>query len=124
MKKLTVSFLIALSAGCGGGKSTAEWVEQLRSKDSAQRLHAVNALGERRKESAVVAPALVEALRDGDAFVRRDAARALGKIGPEARSATIALVAALKDKNSSVRQAAGKALKGIDPEAAAKAGVK
>ena len=123
MKKYVILCLVALSAGCGRGKSTADWIEQLQSKDAAQRLHAVKALADRGKE-AVVVPALALALRDQDAFVRRDAAHALGRIGPEARPATPALVAALKDKNLGVRQAAAKALKQIDPDAAARVKVK
>ena len=38
-----LSALVLLLSGCGG-KSTAEWVEQLRAKDSADRLHAIQAL--------------------------------------------------------------------------------
>ena len=124
MKKVIVLCLIALSTGCGRAKSTADWVDQLKSKESAQRLHAVKALGERSREAAVVTPALALALRDEDAFVRRDAAHALGKIGPEARATTPSVVAALRDRNPGVRKAAANALKQIDPEAAMRARVK
>ena len=124
MKKYVVLCLIALASGCGKPKTTTDWIDQLKAKDSAQRLHAVKALGERGNEAAVVAPALALALGDEDAFVRRDAAHALGRIGADARATTPALVAALKDRNSGVRLAAGKALKGIDPEAAVRAKVK
>jgi HEAT repeat protein len=108
--------------GCGG-KSTGEWVEQLRSKNSSERLHAVKALGARGKEAEVVAPALAEALKDEDAFVRRDAAQALGELGAGAKPAFPALLAAARDKNAEVRQKAVKALKRIDAQAAASAGV-
>ena len=121
MKKIIVSFLVVLSAGCGRGKTTADLLEQMRSKESAQRLHAIEALGDRGKEAAV-APALAVALRDEDAFVRRDAAVALGRIGAEARQTTPALVATLKDKKADVRRAAAKALSRIDPDALPRAG--
>ena len=124
MKKIIVLCLAALSAGCGRGKSTADLLEQMRSKESAQRLHAIEALGHRGQEAAVVAPALALALRDEDAFVRRDAAEALGRIGPGARHTTPALVATLKDRKANVRLAAARALKRIDPDAMARAGRK
>jgi HEAT repeat protein len=122
VRKVFVSCLIALSAGCGRGQSTADLLEQLRAEEPARRLHAIRALGERGGEAAVVAPALALALRDEDAFVRRDAALALGRIGPEARPTAPALVAALKDRKAKVRLAAARALGRIDPDALARAG--
>jgi HEAT repeat protein len=122
MKKILLATLLIWFIGCG--RSTSDQLEQLRSQDSAQRLHAVKALGERGSEADVVVPALVGALRDPDAFIRRDAAAALGKIGPEARDALPALLVAWRDKNLHVRQEAGKALKRIDPDAAGKVGVR
>ena len=113
---LLAGLCLALS-GCGG-KSTGEWIEQLRHKEAAQRLHAVKALGERRTEAATVVPALAETLRDEDAFVRRDAAAALGQFGAGAREAVPALAAATQDRNAGVRQEAAKALKRIDPDGA------
>jgi len=113
--------LLFLLPGCGG-KSTAEWVEQLRAKDSAERLHAIKALGQRGKEADVIVPALAGALRDEDAFVRRDAAEALGRLGASAKAAVPGLQAATRDRNAGVRQEAAKALKRIDPEAAGGAG--
>jgi HEAT repeat protein len=109
---------------CGCGKSTGEWVAQLHSPDSAERLHAAHELGARKAEAATVVPALTEALKDADGFVRKEAAHSLSKIGPEAREATAALLVALRDKKRDVRQAAAGALKEIDPEAASRAGVR
>jgi HEAT repeat protein len=114
VKKLLVVCGMVLFAGCGG-KSTDDWVQQLRSGDGSQRLHAIRALENRGTEAPVVVPALAEALRDENAFVRRDAAAALGKLGAEARPAVLALQAARKDRERSVRSAAGAALKKIDP---------
>jgi HEAT repeat protein len=122
MKKMLLVTLAVVLVGCG--PSTSDQLEQLRSQNSAQRLHAVKGLGQRGAEADVVVPALAEALKDPDAFVRRDAAAALGKIGPEARGALPALLVAWRDRNQRVRQEAGKALKRIDPDAAGKAGVR
>ena len=105
-----------LLAGCGG-KPTADWLEQLRSKDAAQRLHAIKALETKRSEAAAVVPALARVLGDEDAFVRRDAAKALGHFGPEARPALPALRPLLRDRNPSVRKAATAALGTIEPVA-------
>jgi HEAT repeat protein len=123
MRKLVLVSLAVLLAGCGG-KSTGDWVAQMRSVDSAQRLHAAKALGDRRGEAEAVVPALAEALQDKDAFVRQEAAQSLGKVGPGARAASPALVAALRDRKPAVRKAAAEALKSIDPEAADRAGVR
>ena len=65
-----------LVCGCSGAKSTPAWVEQLQAHESAERLRAAQALGERRAEATIVVPALTNALKDTDAFVRREAARA------------------------------------------------
>jgi len=51
----------------------------LRAKDSAERLHAIKALGQRGKEADVIVPALAGALRDEDAFVRRGRRRGVGQ---------------------------------------------
>ena len=123
MKKLLLVAFATLLAGCGG-KSTGEWVEQLHSRDSAQRLHAAKALGDRGKEAPVAVPALADALKDEDAFVRREAAHSLGKFGPEAKPAATALAVALRDRKPDVRKAAAESLKNIDPDAAARVGVR
>jgi len=122
MRTCALVWAALLLGGCAG-KSTGEWIGQLRSADAAQRLHAAHELGNRGGEAAVVVPALTEALKDQDAFVRREAAHGLRKLGPDARQATAALAAALHDRKRDVRQAAAEALKMIDPEAAARAGV-
>jgi HEAT repeat protein len=121
MKKVLLFCLAALSAGCG--KSTADWVAQLRSGDVTLRRQAIRALAEKRAESETIVPALAGALEDEDAYVRRDAARALAKIGPEAKPALAALVKLLQDQVPRVRGAAAEALKKVDPASAARAGV-
>ena len=120
MKKL-LPLCVVLLVGCGR-LSTEECIEQLKSKDAAQRLHVVKALGERVAEVPRTVPALALALKDEDAFVRRDAARALGRIGEEARAAVPNLAAAARDRNGNVRRAAADALQKIDPTAVARAG--
>jgi HEAT repeat protein len=115
LEQALIVILAAMLSGCES-KSTAEWIEQLHSKDSAQRLHAVKALADRHQEASVVVPILAEALKDTDAFVRRDVAAALGKIGPDAKPAVPALLAAQGDKNASVRTQVARALQQIDPD--------
>ncbi len=117
-----VSVVLLLVAGCGG-RPTSEWVDRLKAKDSADRLHAIRALSERPAEAAVVVPALTDALKDVDPFIRRDAACALAKLGPGARPAVQALRPLLKDRNHGVRKAATEALKKIDAESVVKAGI-
>ncbi len=119
---ITVLALAALLSGCGRTRSTADWLAQLHASDSAARLHALKALGDRVAEAPEVVPALAEALRDPDAFVRREAARSLGRIGPEARPAVPALVIACQDRHPRVRKAAAEALRKIDPGATDPAG--
>jgi HEAT repeat protein len=123
MKKLSVVCLALLLCGCAR-KSTADWVEQLRSEDAAQRLHAARALGDRSAEAGVVVPALAEALKDRDAFVRQEAARSLRNLGPDAGAAAPALRGALRDRKPAVRKEAAQALKNIDPAAATREGIR
>lgn len=123
MKKVSVVCLALLLCGCGT-KSTADWVEQLRSQDAAQRLHAARALRDRGAEAGVVVPALEEALKDKDAFVRQEAARSLSTLGPEAGAAAPALKAALRDRKPAVRKAAAEALKRVDPTVPNSAGTR
>jgi HEAT repeat protein len=118
--------LLALAIGLGGcgAKSTADLIDQLHAKDSAQRLHAVKDLAGRPGEAEVVVPALAEALKDEETFVRRDAAKALGEIGPAAKPALPTLLVALRDKHPAVRKAVAEALRKIDADAATKAGLR
>jgi HEAT repeat protein len=110
-----------LLAGCNG-KSTAEWVAQLRDRDSTQRLHAIQALGENRTDAEIVVPALAQTMQDADAFVRRDTARALARFGQAASAAVPALRLACRDRNQHVRQAATEALRQVAPDLAGEAG--
>ena len=83
-KRLPAVLLAVLAItqfGCGGPSSKV-CLEQLRSKNSAERLRAVKALAKKGREADVIAPALAVALKDEDAFVRRDAAEALGSSAP------------------------------------------
>ena len=123
-RRLALAAALLAAAGCGRGKTTQDWVAQMKDSDSAQRLRAVKAVAEGRTEPGLVVPALVEALKDQNAFVRRDAAQALMKIGPDARPAVPAIIATLRDRNRSVRRAAAEALKTVDPEAAVRAKVR
>ncbi|HLW65782.1 MAG TPA: HEAT repeat domain-containing protein, partial [Gemmataceae bacterium] len=97
-KTFILGGVLVMLLGCGPKQSTADWVEKLHAEDSAVRLHAAKALGEKRAEASTVVPALAEALRDQDAFVRREAANSLGRIGPDARTAVPALLAAIQDR--------------------------
>jgi HEAT repeat protein len=115
MRKFAITALLLVLAGCSG-RPTGDLVAQLKTKDGAERLHAIRALSERPAEAATVVPALSAALRDRDPFIRRDAALALGRMGPEARDALPALRPLLKDRNQRVRKAAADAVKKIDAQ--------
>jgi HEAT repeat protein len=124
MKTSVLSFIVLiLFTGCAR-KPTAELVDQLKDRESVQRLRAIKELENRSQDAGVVVPALVECLHDADPFVRRDAATALGQFGPDGKTATSALLVALRDKTPKVRTAAAEALKKVDPESAAQAGVR
>jgi HEAT repeat protein len=116
VRKFLVLGLLVLLVGCDR-KPTAAWIEQMQSKDSAERLHAIKALERKKSDAATVIPALTQALNDEDPFVRRDAARALGKFGREARPALPALRRMMRDHNAGVCRAAEEAVKKIDSEA-------
>jgi HEAT repeat protein len=113
---------VVLVAGCGGQKSTSDWIDQLQAQEAAARLHAVKALSEDRDQAPTIVAALTATLKDSDAFVRRDAAQALGRFGFEAKSAIPALRAATKDRTPAVRKAAEAALRKVNlpPERASR----
>ena len=75
-------FLIGLAlvlAGCG--KSTEDWLAQLKDGDVVKRRQAIRELGARNADASQIVPALTEALRDESGYVRHDAATTLGKFG-------------------------------------------
>jgi HEAT repeat protein len=119
MRRLWVVGLLLL-IGCG--RSTDDWLTQLKDADVVKRREAVRELASHPGDAGRAAAALGEALRDESSYVRRDAAIALGKLGPEAKAASAALLAARTDKDRGVRKAAEEALKRVDPEAAARGG--
>jgi HEAT repeat protein len=113
---LLVIGLVLNLTGCGGSKSTSELMELAKSKDSADRIRAIQGLGTRAADADAVVPVLADAMKDEDPFVRRDAARGLGQIGPAASAAIPALRTATRDKNPHVRQAATDALRKVAPD--------
>jgi HEAT repeat protein len=114
MRKILVAALVLLAAGCS--RSTDELVGKLKAKDTADRLHAIEALSHRPGEADRIVPALSEALKDTDPFIRRNAAQGLARLGPGARPASPALRLLLKDRNKQVRKAAEQALQSIDAD--------
>jgi HEAT repeat protein len=112
-----VVLLLCLLAcgGCGGNKSTAEMIADLKSGAERERIIAVRTLPQRGGDSAQVIPALIEALKDKDGDVRRSAALGLGSFGEEAKDAIPALQTVQHDRDARIREAAGIALSRIDP---------
>jgi HEAT repeat protein len=103
------------SGGCGGQKSTAELIEDLKTREGRERIIAVRLLPQRQGDAARVVPALIDALKYRDGDVRRSAALGLGSFGEQARDAIPALEATRRDRDARVREAAGIALSRIDP---------
>jgi HEAT repeat protein len=115
MRLLLVTSLALLAVGCG--RSTDEWLQQLKNPDVVKRRQAIRELGSRSGDDERVVAALAESLQDESGYVRHDAATTLGKFGPAAKPAASNLTKLLKDKQLSVRKAAEAALQKIAPEA-------
>lgn len=115
MRTIAAALICIALVGCGS-RPIAEWLDELKEKESSRRVRAVRALGERGAEAERAIPALAQALKDEDAFVRREAARSLGQMGDSAASAAPALTAAMRDKNAQVRKAASEAIRRIVPD--------
>src|SRR5262249_8419054 len=115
--RVAAMLFLALTLGCGG-RSTDDWLRQMKDADVVKRREAIRELGARSKDGGRVVPALTEALKDENSYVRHDAAVTLGKFGASARACVPTLIEALHDTEPSVRAAAGVSLKKIDPEAA------
>jgi HEAT repeat protein len=103
-----------LAIGCG--RSTDEWLQQLKNPEVVKRRQAIRELGSRTGDAERVVAALTEALQDESGYVRHDAATTLGKFGPAAKPAAPHLTKLLKDKELGVRHAAEAALQKIAPE--------
>jgi len=118
MRIIIVVGLALLTAGCG--RSTDDWLRQLRDPDVVRRRQAIRELGSKTGDAERVVAALTEALRDDSSYVRHDAATTVAKFGAAAGPAAPLLVRLLEDRELSVRKAAEAALQRIDPDAVAK----
>ena len=113
-----IACAVAASFGCRKRPEdrTAEWIEKLKSPDTATSGDAARELiniG----EPAV--PALAAVLKDPDARVRRAAASTLWGLGTRMGAAVPALADTLADPDTEVRLAAAMALESAGPHAAA-----
>jgi HEAT repeat protein len=119
---LLLVVLILLPAGCNSraeplrshGKTVAEWLEELKHPDPAQRKKAVLALGHVGNADAAAIPAVVAAIGDPDSRVRDQAVLSLLRLGPLARQALPALTAAQNDPDDTVREHAVRAVARIE----------
>ena len=118
MRTFLVPCLALLAAGCG--RSTDDWLHQLRDPEVVKRRQAIRELGSRSGEVERIVVALTETLRDESSYVRHDAAITLAKFGVAAKPAAPTLSQLLEDRELSVRKAAQAALQKIDPEAITK----
>jgi len=114
MRTFLVTSMALLVVGCG--RSTDEWLQQIRSPDVLKRRQAIRELGSRNGDTERIVSALTEALQDESGYVRRDAATTLGRFGPLAKAAVPGLAKLLKEKDLGVRKAAEAALQKIAPE--------
>jgi HEAT repeat protein len=112
--RLALLLCLVACVGCHKEKSTAQFVEDLKSGEPRERIIAVRLLGQREGDAAQVVPALIEALKDKDSDIRWSAAIGLGYFGEQATDAIPALQTAQRDKDARVREAASVALSRID----------
>src|SRR5260370_22488305 len=102
------------------GRSTREWVEDLKSSDPETRYRAIKALGAMGDEADEAVPALAAILTDdSDREARHQAALSLTKMVPVSRAAVPELARALKDPEPFVRMNAARALARLGKEARA-----
>ena len=123
MGKGLVSLALAASlvciAGVGArGEDTAKLLAQLRSADEAERLHAIDELGEQCWAPPEVLRALTAELKNRSAVVRAHAAHAMGHMGAGARPVVEALAPLLADPDPRVRRMAVRAWGRIRPNPA------
>ncbi len=99
------------------GSGAAELLKALDSDDQAERLAAIDVIGQRGQEIEGAVPALIELLGDESAVVRAHAANALGQIGSVAKPAAKALADLVFDKEQDpvVRREAMEAYRDIRP---------
>jgi len=103
---LALTFAMALGGFAGDEPSSEQkplghWIEALALPDTAQRLEALQAIGQLGHEAEGIeaaVPALVRTLGDDDPKLRSAAAHALGALGPVAKPAVPSLVATMADR--------------------------
>jgi HEAT repeat protein len=100
-----------------GGKTAAEWLVQLQSKDAKMQLQAAQFLGDFGPDAADAVGPLTALLKADDKNLRMQVVAALGRIGPGARAAIPHLLTALKDNNPEVGVRAIAALGNMGPAA-------
>jgi HEAT repeat protein len=100
-----------------GGKTVAQWLVQLQSKDAKLQLQAAQFLGDFGPDAADAVGPLATLLKADDKNLRVQVVAALGRIGPGAKAAIPQLLTALKDTNPEVGVRAIVALGNMGPAA-------
>ena len=112
------------------GKTTTEWIQQLKTSAGKERLQAIQALSTMMStagtplpptKAAPAVPHLAAALKDPDPMVRQFAVGTLGQIGPLAKEAVPQIAELLKDKDMYQQRNAALVLGKIGPDAASAA---
>ena len=102
LKICLVTGLLSTSAGAQQA-SIADLLKVAIKGNGQQQYHAIDDLGERRKDTKRVVPQLVKLFKSSDPEVVWRSARAVGDYGESARSAVPGLIKLLDNKNSTVQ---------------------
>jgi HEAT repeat protein len=105
-----------------GGKSLDEWIKELHSTDSSERMTACQAVLAYKEEGRKAVPDLIRLLSDHDHSVRTNAVISIGALGwktPEqGKEEAIALTRMLADSQGAVRYQTAMALARLGPDVA------
>ncbi len=101
-----LSFSWVCAAALGQDPGIAEWVEQLKSSDSAAQVEAAQSLGTLGTSAGSAVPALLDSLNSPDAEVRAAVTLALAATKPQDAAAIERLIERLSDDSPRVRATA------------------